>query len=110
MVGKNGSTKFSAPMALEQATAGGGEPQHQVADVAGCDTQTGEDVSLRRPRLMNPQREINDLKQPRGMLDRSLQAQLGRQLRAIFSDIANEPVPERFVRLLEALEAKEKRR
>ncbi len=46
----------------------------------------------------------------RGMLDRSLQAQLGRQLRAIFSDVAEEPVPERFVKLLEALEAKEKQR
>src|SRR5262245_41274087 len=47
---------------------------------------------------------------PRGMLDRSLQAQLGRQLRAIFSDVAQEPVPDRFVKLLEALEAREKRR
>lgn len=46
----------------------------------------------------------------RGMLDRSLQAQLGRQLRAIFSDVAEEPVPERFIKLLEALEAKEKQR
>ena len=35
-----------------------------------------------------------------GMLDRSLQAQIGRQLRAIFSDVAEEPVPERFVELL----------
>ena len=29
---------------------------------------------------------------------------------SIFSDIASEPVPERFVKLLEELEAKEKRR
>jgi hypothetical protein len=42
------------------------------------------------------------------MLDRSLQAQLGRQLRAIFSDVAQEPVPERFIKLLEALEGREK--
>lgn len=48
-------------------------------------------------------------KNPEGMLDRSLQAQIGRQLRAIYSDVANEDVPDRFVRLLEALEAKEKR-
>ena len=47
---------------------------------------------------------------PQGMLDRSLQAQLGRQLRAIFSDVAQEPVPDRFVKLLEALETREKRR
>jgi hypothetical protein len=45
---------------------------------------------------------------PRGMLDRSLQAQLGRQLRAIFSDVAEEPVPDRFIKLLEELETKEK--
>ncbi|MGE0848205.1 MAG: NepR family anti-sigma factor [Hyphomicrobiaceae bacterium] len=46
---------------------------------------------------------------PHGMLDRSLQAQLGRQLRAIYSDVAEEPVPDRFIRLLEELEATEKR-
>jgi hypothetical protein len=44
------------------------------------------------------------------MLDRSLQAQLGRQLRAIYADVAEEPVPERFIKLLEALEAKEKQK
>jgi hypothetical protein len=47
---------------------------------------------------------------PRDMMDRSLQAQLGRQLRAIFSDVAQEPVPDRFIRLLEALGAREKQR
>jgi hypothetical protein len=31
-------------------------------------------------------------------------------LRDLFSDAADEPVPERFTRLLEALEAEEKRR
>jgi hypothetical protein len=44
------------------------------------------------------------------MLDRSLQAQLGRQLRAIYSDVAEEPVPDRFIRLLEELEAREMRK
>jgi hypothetical protein len=42
-----------------------------------------------------------------GLLDRSVQAQIGRMLRDVFSDLAEEPVPERFVRLLEALEAQE---
>jgi hypothetical protein len=46
----------------------------------------------------------------RGLLDRTLQAQLGNLLRAVFSDVAEEPVPERFVKLLEALAAKEKSR
>ena len=45
-----------------------------------------------------------------GMLDQSLQGKIGRMLRDIFSDVAEEPVPDRFVRLLEALEAREKSR
>ena len=45
----------------------------------------------------------------RGMLDRTQQAQLGNLLRAIFSDVAEEPVPDRFVKLLEALEARERK-
>lgn len=44
----------------------------------------------------------------KGMLDRSVQGQIGRMLRDVFVDVAEEPVPERFVKLLEALEAKEK--
>ena len=46
----------------------------------------------------------------RGLLDRSIQAQIGRMLRDVFSDLAEEPVPDRFVSLLEALEAQEKLR
>jgi len=42
-----------------------------------------------------------------GMLDRSAQVQIGRLLRDVFADVAEEPVPERFVMLLEALQAKE---
>jgi hypothetical protein len=44
------------------------------------------------------------------MLDRTIQAQIGRLLRDVFSDVAAEPVPKRFVTLLAELEAKEKRR
>jgi hypothetical protein len=44
----------------------------------------------------------------KGMLDRSVQVQIGRLLRDVFADVAEEPVPERFVRLLELLEIKEK--
>ena len=43
-----------------------------------------------------------------GMLDRSVQGQIGRMLRDVFADVAEDPVPDRFVKLLEALEAKEK--
>ena len=41
------------------------------------------------------------------MLDRTVQAQIGRMLREHFSGVAGEPVPERFVALLAELEAKE---
>ena len=51
----------------------------------------------------------HDRRAPRGMLDRSVQAQFWRRLRDIYADIANEPVPERLVRLLEALEVEQKR-
>jgi hypothetical protein len=44
----------------------------------------------------------------RGMFERTLQAQIGRMLRDVFSDVAEEPVPQRFITLLEALEIKEK--
>jgi hypothetical protein len=49
------------------------------------------------------------VRSPKGMLDRSIQAQIGRMLRDVFTDISSEPVPERFVRLLQALESKEKK-
>jgi hypothetical protein len=41
------------------------------------------------------------------MLDRTVQAQIGRMLREHFADVAGEPVPDRFVALLAELEAKE---
>ncbi|HWE17368.1 MAG TPA: NepR family anti-sigma factor [Hyphomicrobiaceae bacterium] len=44
------------------------------------------------------------------MLDRTVQAQIGRLLRDVFADVADEPVPDRFVTLLAQLEAKEKPR
>jgi hypothetical protein len=59
---------------------------------------------------MDVQRPLKHLKVARGMLDRSLQAQLGRQLRAIYADVASEPVPSRFVTLLEELAVAEKPR
>lgn len=45
-----------------------------------------------------------------GMLDRSIQGQIGRMLRDVFADVAEEPVPKRFIKLLEALEAQEEPR
>lgn len=47
---------------------------------------------------------------PPAMLDRTVQAQIGRLLRDVFADVAGEPVPERFVDLLTKLETTEKPR
>jgi hypothetical protein len=44
------------------------------------------------------------------VLDRTIQAQIGRLLRDVFADVAAEPVPRRFITLLAELEAKEKPR
>ena len=114
MAGKTGSTKYTAPMAGEPS---GWQPSTSQQPVSGEERESARsegDVKHQpvpeRQSAMNTQRPSYDRKAPRGMLDRSLQAQLGRQLRSIFSDIASEPVPERFIKLLEELEAKEKRR
>lgn len=60
-------------------------------------------VNMAAPDRLRPASE-----KPPAMLDRAVQAQIGRLLRAAFADVASEPVPERFVALLAQLEAKEK--
>jgi len=40
-------------------------------------------------------------------LEADLQTHIGRQLRAVYDEVASEPVPDRFVRLLEELERKQ---
>ena len=39
-------------------------------------------------------------------LETDVQAHIGRQLRAVYDEVVNEPVPDRFVKLLEELERK----
>jgi hypothetical protein len=114
MAEKDGSTQLSAPAAAADSSQN--EQSNQSPN------QSRQTMSENKPYLahnkndreqeasMEPARPSDLHNVPRGMLDRSLQAQLGRQLRAIFSDVAQEPVPDRFVKLLEALEAREKRR
>jgi len=115
MTEKNGSTRLSA-LAAEAGTGQNKRSQQTMNENKPRlgDNKTDEERKAKpdeeRKADMEPPRLSDLYKAPRGMLDRSLQAQLGRQLRAIFSDIAQEPVPERFVKLLEALEAREKRR
>ena len=96
MVGKNGSTQQAAA----DAAVSNHEPRPRERRLYIVHNQDDRDFRARAPRSAAAGR--------RGILDRSLQAQLGNLLRAIFSDVAEEPVPERFVKLLEALEAREK--
>lgn len=39
-------------------------------------------------------------------IDAEVQAHIGRQLRAVYDAVANEPVPDRFLRLLRELDKK----
>ena len=111
MAEKDGSTHLSAPAAAEPE-ASQQEQRKQSHQPMGQNKPYLAHSKNDREREggMDPSRPSDLCGSPRGMLDRSLQAQLGRQLRAIFSDVAQEPVPERFIKLLEALEAREKRR
>ena len=110
MAEKDGSTRLSAPVAA-------GEPMHSEQpkqprqSMNENKTYLAQSEDDREPEAnMEPPRPSDLYKGQRGMLDRSLQAQLGRQLRSIFSDVAQEPVPDRFIKLLEALEVREKRK
>jgi hypothetical protein len=41
-------------------------------------------------------------------LEADVQAHLGRQLRAVYDEMASQPVPDRFIQLLDALERKQR--
>ncbi len=42
-----------------------------------------------------------------GALEPELQAHIGRQLRAMYNEVVNEPVPDRLLKLLQELEKKQ---
>ena len=49
------------------------------------------------------QTEVNQRK-PRGRLGREVQSKIGQQLRAMFDDVVNQGVPDRFTDLLNRLD------
>jgi anti-sigma factor NepR-like protein len=117
MAGKDRFTQYTAPGAVDgvvekavEQPSGGEQSQPRESVNNEQWRLPGREEELRKQQSMASQSPSRDLEPPRAMLDRSLQAQLGRQLRAIFADISNEPVPDRFIKLLEELEAREKRR
>jgi hypothetical protein len=103
-IGSSWSASGSAPSA-----SGQGKPPHATLSEKDRQVTCDEAHSGHKERGV-PSEPNSEQKSTAGMLERSLQAQLGRQLRSIFADVAKEPVPERFIKLLEELEAREKRR
>jgi len=53
-----------------------------------------------------PKRAVRARAAQHPRLDTDLQAVIGQQLRAVYHEILNEPVPDRFVRLLQQLATK----
>jgi hypothetical protein len=53
---------------------------------------------------MTPSASIDPIAGAR--LEADLQAHIGRQLRAVYDEVVSEPVPDKFIRLLEELERK----
>jgi hypothetical protein len=51
---------------------------------------------------------MNDNTEQGNGVDGELQAHIGRKLKAAYDDILGQPVPDRFLELLKALEEKEK--
>jgi Anti-sigma factor NepR len=57
------------------------------------------------PKMTIPHADSTTAGPPTG-LEVELQAYIGRQLRAVYDEIVNEPVPDKFVQLLEELQRK----
>jgi hypothetical protein len=55
-----------------------------------------------------PMQGAIDQKKPSAKLSREIQAKLGQQLRAVYDDVVNQGVPDRFAALLEQLEKSDK--
>jgi hypothetical protein len=71
-----------------------------------------DQVSKGQAPVMNPGQTPDSARippvAPRGaILGGDLQAHIGRQLRAVYDEVANEAVPDRFLKLIEELERKE---
>jgi hypothetical protein len=91
------------PLTQETKSSEGGSQPH-LRIVHSADRSQAPSASTPQPR----RRQASD--RAPAMLDRTVQAQIGRLLRDVFADVADEPVPDRFITLLAQLEAKEKPR
>jgi hypothetical protein len=74
---------------------------HPFSKPAGGEEQMTEDDKPGRPGTM--QTEVTQRK-PRGRLGRDVQSKIGQQLRAMYDDVVNAGVPDRFVEMLQKLD------
>jgi hypothetical protein len=87
-------------------------PQTQPEPVASVDKPQGgcnENELDGQPNMQMEQPSERRRRKTAGMLDRSLQQRIGAILRDSFTDIEREPLPERLIKLMEALRARERR-
>ena len=90
---------------LSQRTKPSGSPNQPLLRIV----HSADRVHAPLPVAMPPRdRTLPTSERPPAMLDRMVQAQIGRLLRDVFTDVADEPVPDRFVMLLAELESKDK--
>ena len=93
MVADLAGTRRSRPRWRVKMAEQDSEKQGQAGDMNS--RQTAETVPPAAPSV------------PGAMLEADLQAHIGRQLRAVYEEVVNEEVPDRFLRLLRELEQKE---
>src|SRR5262245_45493263 len=106
------------PTALASATEANGVETNKLSPTGSQTTSTSESppVSVQGEGKLDSQKDIQRDRTVRrqrdavGMLDRSLQQRIGEILRESFSDIEQEPLPERLNKLVQALRARETRR
>jgi hypothetical protein len=92
-----------------QSKSSGGASQPRLRIVHSA-ARTENSPAAPRVDMRPSDRPYQDPDRPPAMLDRTVQAQIGRLLRDVFADVAGEPVPDRFITLLAELETKEKPR
>jgi Anti-sigma factor NepR len=72
----------------------------RVSDVKGAEA----DMKDRKPSARDPKVKPESASQNTARLGRDIQAKIGEQLRAMYGDIVNQGVPDRFVELLDKID------
>ena len=109
MAGADCNTSDDDNPLTQEAKSTGNVNQPRLRVVHSADRLPSASVNMPPPNRRRHNSSNNSDGQP-AMLDRTIQGQIGRLLRDVFSDVAAEPVPKRFITLLAELEAKEKPR